>query len=52
MSSYKVTYFNITALGEPIRFLLSYGGQDFEDNRITLGTEKGGDDWAKLKPSM
>ena len=34
MSTYKLTYFNFPALGEPIRFLLSYGGVEFEDNRI------------------
>ncbi|KAL7011735.1 hypothetical protein ACKWTF_014417 [Chironomus riparius] len=34
MSTYKLTYFNFPALGEPIRFLLSYAGVEFEDNRI------------------
>lgn len=41
---YKLTYFNVMALAEPIRFLLSYGGVEFEDNRI----EK--EDWPQLKP--
>ncbi|XP_046488827.1 glutathione S-transferase-like isoform X1 [Neodiprion pinetum] len=34
MPAYKVTYFNIMGLGGPIRFLLSYGGVEFEDIRI------------------
>lgn len=44
--AYKVQYFPITALGEPIRFLLSYGGIEFEDERI----EK--EKWPAVKPSM
>ncbi|KAK9878741.1 hypothetical protein WA026_023673 [Henosepilachna vigintioctopunctata] len=44
--AYKVTYFPITALGEPIRFLLSYGGFEFEDCRI------GPENWPQLKPSI
>jgi len=43
MPTYKVTYFNVKALGEPIRMLLSYLGEDFEDIRIN------GEDWPKLK---
>jgi hypothetical protein len=42
--TYKLSYFNVKALGEPIRFLLSYGGVEFEDHRFE------GDEWAKLKP--
>jgi hypothetical protein len=42
--TYKLTYFNVKALGEPIRFLLSYGGIEFEDHRI----EK--EEWPQLKP--
>ena len=42
---YKLTYFNFTGLGEPIRYMLAYGNQDFEDNRIEMA------DWPKLKPS-
>uniref|UniRef100_V5GZQ6 glutathione transferase n=1 Tax=Anoplophora glabripennis TaxID=217634 RepID=V5GZQ6_ANOGL len=43
--TYKLTYFDITALGEPIRFLLSYGGMEFEDNRIQK------ESWPTLRPS-
>lgn len=43
MPSYKLTYFNITGLGEPIRYLLSYGGVDFEDKRVSF------DEWPALK---
>lgn len=39
MSTYKLKYFNITGLAEPIRFLLSYGGLEFEDDRIEYGDE-------------
>jgi glutathione S-transferase len=46
MSTYKLTYFNITGLGEPIRFLLSQSGIKFEDVRIEF------EDWPKLKSSM
>lgn len=45
MPAYKVMYFNVKALAEPLRFLLSYGGLEFEDVRV----EK--DEWAALKPS-
>lgn len=45
MPSYKVTYFNVTALGEPIRMLLAYGGLDFEDSRF----EK--EQWPEIKES-
>ena len=34
MTTYKLTYFNIMGLGEPVRFMLSYLGKDFEDFRI------------------
>lgn len=43
--SYKLTYFAVAALGEPIRFLFSYGGIDFEDVRVTNET------WPQFKPS-
>jgi len=44
--AYKLTYFPVKALGEPIRFLLSYGGIEFEDDRFNQ------EDWPKLKPTM
>lgn len=46
MPTYKFTYFNSKALGEPIRLLLSYGKLDFEDVRINFATE-----WPALKSS-
>lgn len=45
MPAYKIIYFNVKALAEPMRFLLSYGNIDFEDVRV----EK--EDWPELKPS-
>lgn len=41
--AYKLFYFNSKALAEPIRFLLSYGNIQFEDNRIEFA------DWPKFK---
>ncbi|XP_001952040.2 glutathione S-transferase-like [Acyrthosiphon pisum] len=46
MTSYKLTYFNFTGLGEPIRFLLSYLDIDFEDNRIEIVQ------WPSVKHTM
>ncbi|XP_076656911.1 glutathione S-transferase-like [Halictus rubicundus] len=46
MPTYKLTYFPITALGEPIRLLLSYGGVKFEDHRIKSK------DWPQIKSEM
>ena len=43
MTNYKLTYFNVTALGETIRYLFSYAGVEFEDNRIDF------EDWPKIK---
>nr|AHC08043.1 sigma glutathione S-transferase [Locusta migratoria] len=45
-AKYKLTYFPIMALGEPIRFLLSYGKIEFEDERCER--EK----WPSVKESM
>lgn len=45
MPQYKIIYFNVKALAEPMRFLLSYGNIDFEDVRISS------EDWPALKPS-
>lgn len=46
MPTYKLTYFDITALGELIRFLFSYGGLEFEDVRIKP------EQWPALKSNM
>lgn len=42
---YKLSYFNVKALAEPLRFMFAYGGVDYEDVRVTQ------DEWAVLKPS-
>lgn len=46
MPTYKLSYLNLKGLGEPIRFILSYGGADFEDVRFDRVT-----DWPAIKPS-
>nr|AEB91975.1 glutathione S-transferase sigma 3 [Locusta migratoria] len=43
---YKLTYFPIMGLAEPIRFILSYGKIEFEDNRFES------DKWPSIKESM
>lgn len=43
--SYKLYYFNIKALAEPIRYILAYGGIEYEDVRVERA------DWPALKPS-
>ncbi|XP_017881706.1 glutathione S-transferase-like [Ceratina calcarata] len=48
MPSYKLVYFNVMGLGEPIRFLLSYGGAEFKDVRV----EHSSDEWIKMKPTL
>jgi glutathione S-transferase len=45
MVQYKLTYFDLRALGEPARLILHYAKQPFDDVRITHA------DWPKLKPS-
>jgi hypothetical protein len=45
MPEYKVYYFNVKALGEPLRFLMTYGNIPFEDIRVSR------EDWPALKPS-
>jgi hypothetical protein len=40
-----VTYFDIPALGEPIRILCVLGGLDWEDKKVSFA------DWGKLKPT-
>ncbi|CAH1100581.1 unnamed protein product [Psylliodes chrysocephalus] len=46
-AAYKLTYFNVTGLGEPVRLILSYGNIDFEDIRITFD-----DNWPSIKPTL
>ena len=45
MTSYKVHYFDFRARAEAIRFLLSYGGVNFDDIRFEE------DVCTKIKPS-
>lgn len=42
---YKLSYFDGKGLAEPIRWLLSYAGEEFEDVRFTR------DQWPSIKPS-
>lgn len=42
---FKLSYFNVKALGEPIRLIFAYGGIEYEDIRVTQ------EEWAVLKPS-
>ncbi|KAK9506950.1 hypothetical protein O3M35_008793 [Rhynocoris fuscipes] len=46
MPTYKLTYFPVKALAEPIRFILSYMGKEFEDFRFER------ENWPSIKPSM
>lgn len=43
--AYKLTYFPVEALGEPIRWLFSYAGIEFDDIRFQQ------ENWPKIKPS-
>lgn len=36
VDKYKLYYFPVRNLGEPIRMMLNYAGQPFEDVRISL----------------
>lgn len=44
MPKYTYTYFPVKALGEAPRLLMVYGGQDFEDVRVSP------ENWPELKP--
>uniref|UniRef100_A0A069DPE0 glutathione transferase n=1 Tax=Panstrongylus megistus TaxID=65343 RepID=A0A069DPE0_9HEMI len=44
MNTYKLTYFNLKGIGEPIRMILTYAGKDFDDIRIER------EHWVQLKP--
>nr|XP_026497267.1 glutathione S-transferase 2-like [Vanessa tameamea] len=46
MPTYKLYYFNRTAVGEGIHLLLGYGDQEFEECRLKK------EDWPALKPLM
>jgi len=45
MSGFKLTYFDVRARAEPIRYLFALAGQEYEDCRV------GGPTWQALKPS-
>ncbi|CAB02293.1 glutathione transferase [Caenorhabditis elegans] len=45
MPSYKLTYFSIRGLGEPIRHLFHLAGVSFEDERLAYG----GSPWEQVK---
>lgn len=42
---YKITYFPVKGLAEPLRYILSYMGEEFEDERFKR------EDWPTIKPS-
>ncbi|XP_014364453.2 glutathione S-transferase 2 isoform X1 [Papilio machaon] len=44
MTKTKFYYFNIRALGESCRLLLTYTGEEFEDHRVGM------EEWKELKP--
>jgi len=45
MTTYKLTYFNLNALAEPIRWAFKVAEVDFEDERIEM------ENWAEIKES-
>lgn len=45
MSTFKVHYFTFRGRAEPIRWILKYGGVEFEDCRF------GKKEWQAVKPS-
>lgn len=46
MTEYKLYYFDVRNLAEPIRVMLHYNGADFEDIRVDM--EK----WPSMKSGM
>ncbi|XP_059481892.1 glutathione S-transferase-like [Neocloeon triangulifer] len=48
MAPVKLTYFKATGIGEHIRYLLSYGGVEFEDFRVSTNM----DEFAKMKDKL
>ncbi|KAK6645663.1 hypothetical protein RUM43_001943 [Polyplax serrata] len=44
-SKYRLIYFNVTGLGEPIRYLFAYGNIPFEDCRLEY------EEWKQYKSS-
>lgn len=46
MSTFKLYYFNLKALGEPIRYIFAYADVSYEDIRIQAK------DWPALKLTM
>ena len=46
MSKAVVSYFNITGLGEPVRFMLAFCGVDFDDYRMDK------DEWEYKKAGL
>lgn len=44
--TYKLCYFDLKGLAEPIRLMFAYGGINYEDVRIQS------EEWPTIKPSM